>query len=69
MNKLASTSLVIVAALSLAACTTTQRNLTGAAVGGATGAAVGGAIGNTPGAIIGAAGGAAAGVAIADEMR
>lgn len=69
MKKLASAALIVVGALSLTACTSTQQNLTGAAIGGATGAALGGAVAGTPGAILGAAGGGAAGVAISEEMR
>lgn len=68
MNKLASVAIVIVGALSLTACTSTQRTMTGAAVGGAAGAAVGGAIASTPGAVVGAAGGAAVGVAVSDRI-
>lgn len=69
MKKIASLALVVVGALSVTACTSTERNLTGAAVGGGAGAAVGGSVMGTPGAVLGAAGGAAAGVAVADEMR
>jgi hypothetical protein len=67
MKKLAPAALVIIGALSLTACTTTQRTVTGAAVGGAAGAAVGGAVAGYPGAIVGGAGGAAAGAAIANN--
>lgn len=69
MKKLTSAALIVVGALSLTACTSTQHNMAGAAIGGATGAAVGGAVAGTPGAILGAAGGGAAGVAISEEMR
>lgn len=68
MLRIASTTLIIVGALTIAGCTTTERNLTGAAVGGGAGAAVGGAIAGTPGAIVGGAGGAAAGVAVSDRI-
>jgi hypothetical protein len=67
MKKLAPIALVLISALSITACTTTQRTITGAAVGGAAGAAVGGAVGGYGGAIIGGAGGAAAGAAIANN--
>lgn len=69
MKKLASVALVIVGSLALTACTQTQRNVTGAAVGGASGAALGGSIAGTPGAVLGAAGGAAAGIYVAEETR
>jgi len=67
MKKLVPIAFVILGAVSLAACTTTQRNMAGAAVGGAAGAAVGGAVAGYPGAIVGAAGGGAAGVALANH--
>lgn len=69
MKKLTSVALVIAGAMTLTACTSTQHNMAGAAIGGATGAAVGGAVAGTPGAILGAAGGGAAGVAIAEQTR
>ncbi|WP_417579270.1 hypothetical protein [Pelagibacterium sp.] len=69
MKKLACTALVIAGALSVSACTSTQQNITGAAVGGGAGAALGGAVAGTPGAVLGGAGGAAAGVAVSEEMR
>lgn len=68
MKKIASLSLVIVGALSISACTSTQQNMTGAAVGGATGAVVGGAVAGGPGAVLGAAGGAATGVYVTEEV-
>jgi hypothetical protein len=67
MKKLAPAALVIIGALSLTACTTTQKTVTGAAVGGAAGAAVGGAVGGYGGAIVGGAAGAAGGAAIANS--
>ncbi|WP_090597434.1 hypothetical protein [Pelagibacterium luteolum] len=69
MKKLASVAVVVTAAFGLAACTQTQQNATGAAVGAGTGAAVGGSIAGTPGAAVGGAGGAAAGVAVSEEMN
>ena len=65
MNKLAPIALVVVSALSLTACTTTQRTVGGAAVGAGAGAIVGGAVAGTGGAIVGGVGGAAAGAALA----
>ena len=63
MKKIA---IVGVAALSLAACTTTQRNVaTGAGVGAAAGAVVGAAAtGDAEGALVGAAVGAGTGAVI-----
>lgn len=69
MKNLASVAIVLTAAFGLAACTQTQQNTTGAAVGAGTGAAVGGSIAGTPGAALGGAGGAAAGVAVSEEMN
>ncbi|KKB86821.1 hypothetical protein VW29_00780 [Devosia limi DSM 17137] len=67
MKKLVPVALVVIAGFSLTACTSSQRTLTGAAVGGAAGAALGGAVGGYGGAIIGGAGGAAAGAVIANN--
>lgn len=67
MKKFAPIALVLVSALSLTACTTTHRTLTGAAIGGAGGAVVGGAVGGVGGAVVGGAGGAAAGAYIANR--
>ena len=67
MNKLAPIGLIVISALSMTACTTTQRTVTGAAIGGAGGALVGGAVGGYGGAIVGGAGGAAAGALIANN--
>jgi osmotically inducible lipoprotein OsmB len=60
MKKLAPIALVLVSALSITACTTTQRAVTG----GAAGAAVGGLVAGYPGAIGGAALGVVAGTLI-----
>src|SRR5690606_21965545 len=68
MKKLAALSLVIVTAMSLTACASSQRNMTAAALGGAGGAVLGGGVAGTTGAVLGAAGGAAAGVALSDQM-
>ena len=67
MKKLGPIALVVISAFSLTACTTTQRTVSGAAIGGAGGALVGGAVGGYGGAIIGGAGGAAAGALIANN--
>lgn len=69
MKKFASLAIVVVGALGLTACTSTERNLTGAAVGGGTGALLGSSIGGTPGAVVGGAAGAVGGMAVADQMR
>jgi osmotically inducible lipoprotein OsmB len=58
--KLAPIALVLVCALSITACTTTQRTITG----GVAGAAVGGLIAGYPGAIGGAALGGVAGATL-----
>lgn len=67
MKKIAPIALVVVAALSMSACTTTQRTISGAAIGGAGGALVGGAVGGYAGAVVGGAGGAAAGALLANN--
>lgn len=68
MIKIAVKTLIVAGVLTLAGCTTTERNMSGAAIGGATGAIVGGSVAGTLGGAVGAAGGAAAGVAIADQI-
>jgi hypothetical protein len=67
MKKFAPIALVLVTALSMTACTTTERTLSGAAIGGGAGALVGGAVGGTGGAVVGGAGGAVAGAVIANN--
>ncbi|KKC31304.1 hypothetical protein [Devosia psychrophila] len=69
MKKFAPIALVVISALSMTACTTTQRTVSGAAIGGAGGALVGGAVGGYGGAIVGGAGGAAAGALLANNTR
>ena len=64
MKKLAPAALVIIGALSLTACTTTERTVAGAAIGGATGAVVGGAVGGYGGAVVGGAAGAGVGAVV-----
>ncbi|MGV8853671.1 MAG: hypothetical protein ACOH2L_03420 [Devosia sp.] len=67
MKKLAPIALILVSALSITACTTTQRTISGAAIGGGAGALAGGAIGGYGGAIVGGAAGAAGGAYIANK--
>ena len=67
MKKFAPIALVVISALSMTACTTTQRTVSGAAIGGAGGALAGGAIGGYGGAVVGGAGGAAAGALLANQ--
>ncbi|WP_108398585.1 YMGG-like glycine zipper-containing protein [Devosia submarina] len=64
MKKFAPIALVLVSAMSLTACTTTEKTVTGAAVGGVAGAAVGGAVGGYGGAVVGGGVGAATGAVI-----
>jgi hypothetical protein len=59
---------VLGAAFATVGCTTTERTVTGAAVGGVGGAIVGDAVAGTGGAIVGGVGGAVAGGAIARNM-
>ena len=67
MKKFAPVALLVVAALSLTACTSTQRTVSGAALGGAAGAVVGGALAGYSGAVVGAAAGGAGGALIANQ--
>lgn len=67
MKKFAPIALVLVSALSMTACTTTEKTLTGAAIGGGTGAIVGAAAGGTGGAVVGAALGGTAGAVIGNN--
>ena len=69
MKKLAATALVVIGALGLAGCTTTERQMSGAAIGGAGGALLGSSVAGGLGGVVGAAGGAAAGVAAADYLQ
>jgi uncharacterized protein YcfJ len=69
MKKFAPVALVVVAALSLSACTMTQRTVSGAAVGGLAGAAVGGAVGGGGGALLGAVAGGAGGAYLGSNMN
>tara|TARA_R110002020_G_scaffold14227_1_gene50464 strand:+ start:6709 stop:6912 length:204 start_codon:yes stop_codon:yes gene_type:complete len=67
MKKIAPIALILMSALSITACTTTERTVSGAAIGGGAGALAGGAIGGYGGAVVGGAGGAAAGALIANN--
>lgn len=49
-------------------CTTNQRTLGGAAVGGVGGAAIGNSIAGTGGAVVGGVGGAVAGAAVGQSL-
>lgn len=64
MKKFAPIAVVLVSAMSLTACTTTEKTVTGAAVGGVTGAVVGGAVGGYGGAVVGGGVGAATGAVV-----
>ena len=67
MKKLAPIALILVSALSITACTTTERTVSGAAIGGGAGALAGGAIGGYGGAVVGGAAGAAGGAYLANK--
>lgn len=67
MKKIAPIALVLMSALSITACTTTERTISGAAIGGGAGALAGGAIGGYGGAVVGGAAGAAGGAYIANK--
>ena len=67
MKKFAPIAFVVISALSITGCTTTQRTVSGAAIGGAGGALVGGAIGGYGGAVVGGGAGAAAGAVLANN--
>lgn len=54
--------------LATAGCTTSQKSLGGAAVGGVGGAVIGDAVAGTGGAIVGGVGGAVAGAAIGRNL-
>ena len=64
MKKFAPVAVVLLSALSLTACTTTEKTLSGAAIGGGAGALVGGAVGGYGGAVVGGAAGAAGGAIV-----
>lgn len=60
--------LLVLATIGLSGCTTTQKTIGGAAVGGVGGAVVGDAIAGTGGAVVGGIGGAVAGAAVARRL-
>jgi hypothetical protein len=68
-TKIIAVTAVLGAAFVGAGCTTSERTVGGAAVGGVGGAVVGNAIGGTGGAVIGGVGGAVAGGAIGRNIR
>lgn len=68
MIKFSAKLVLVIGALTLAGCTTTERKLTGAAIGGATGAIVGHSVAGGLGGAVGAAGGAVVGTVIADSL-
>ncbi|GGA60659.1 hypothetical protein [Pelagibacterium lentulum] len=68
MIKLPAKLVLVVCALALAGCSTTERRISGAAIGGATGAIVGHSVAGGLGGAVGAAGGAVVGTVIADSI-
>lgn len=65
MTRSLTTTAALVGALMIAAgCTTTERTVSGAAIGGVGGAVVGDAIGGTGGAVVGGLAGGTAGAVI-----
>ncbi|MDZ5698112.1 hypothetical protein [Chelativorans sp. M5D2P16] len=67
-KKIGMLSVVLGASLMASGCTTTEKTITGAAVGGLGGAVVGDAIAGTGGAVVGGIGGAVAGGAIGRNL-
>ncbi len=68
-SRITMTVALVAAALSMSACTTTQKTVGGAAVGGVGGALIGGAVGDTTGAVVGGLGGAVAGGLVGRNLR
>ncbi|HEU4987059.1 MAG TPA: hypothetical protein VFT89_08350 [Rhizobiaceae bacterium] len=68
MKRIAMLILVAGLAAAPAGCSTTQKTIGGAALGGVGGAVVGDAIAGTGGAVVGGVGGAVAGAAIARRL-
>lgn len=68
MTRYLTISAVLGAALMASACTTTERTIGGAAVGGVGGAAVGSAIAGTGGAVVGGVAGAVGGAAVGRNL-
>lgn len=68
MKRIAMLTLVAGLAAATAGCSTTQKTIGGAALGGVGGAVVGDAIAGTGGAVVGGVGGAVAGAAIARRL-
>ena len=67
--KLATMTGLIVAIMSVSACTTTQKTVGGAVVGGVGGAVLGDAVAGTGGAVVGGVAGAVAGGAVGRNLR
>ncbi|GHD08729.1 glycine zipper 2TM domain-containing protein [Tianweitania populi] len=68
MTRMIAAVAILGAALASTGCSTNQKTLGGAAVGGVGGAVVGNSIGGTGGAVIGGVGGAVAGGAIGRNL-
>jgi Na+-translocating ferredoxin:NAD+ oxidoreductase RnfD subunit len=68
MTKILAAAALLGASFVATGCTTNERTVGGAVVGGAGGAVVGNAIGGTGGAVVGGVGGAVAGGAIGRNM-
>lgn len=67
-KSIATLSLVLATMLAASGCSTTEKTIAGAAVGGVGGAVVGDAIAGSGGAIVGGIGGAVAGGAIGRNL-
>ncbi|MEC5291392.1 hypothetical protein VSX64_09710 [Aurantimonas sp. C2-6-R+9] len=67
--RLATITGLIVATMSVSACTTTQKTVGGAVVGGVGGAVLGDAIAGTGGAVVGGVAGAVAGGAVGRNLH
>ena len=68
MHKQIAIAAVIASAVIVGGCTSNQKALGGAAVGGVGGAAIGNSVGGTGGAIVGGVGGAVAGSAVGQSL-
>lgn len=68
-RNLAALALLGLAAFAASGCTTTQKTIGGAAVGGVGGAVVGDAVAGTGGAVVGGVGGALAGAAVGRRLN
>lgn len=68
MNKRYAAAAMLASAIMVAGCTSNQKAIGGAAVGGVGGAAIGNSVGGTGGAIVGGVGGAVAGSAVGQSL-